>query len=349
MQEWSKMRDTVAKIDLSYLKHNYDLLTNLSQKQVFPVVKANAYGHGMVALAKEYELLGAPCVCVSSLDEALELFQTGFRLDVLIFSYVSIDDINQYHQDSFIYTVPSYEWFEKSQTLPFSVRLHLEVNTGMNRYGMKLLDTPFNFETHHLIEGVYTHFNSLVLDDLAFVQIDRFKAFVDQLVVLPKWIHVGNAPMPLIIENSWINAGRYGLALFGYRDDVQGLQPVLSLVSLINHLDRLKQGESLGYNQSYVAPCDHAFATIPIGYGDGFDMRHSIYPLYREGKPTPIIGAICMDQTMIKVGDEAGLLDEVELIGCHRNLDMISKATGISKYVLLTSLNQRIQREYIKD
>lgn len=340
------MRDTKAVIQLQALNHNFQTLKNLSDAQVFPVVKANAYGHGMLEIARAFQRLGAPLVCVSSLEEAYELVESGFDSDIMIFSYVAIEDVTAYHNDQFIYSVPSYEWFEEVQTISQKIRLHIELNTGMNRYGVKWNIKNASWETHHTIEGIYTHFSSIELNDLSFQQIDRLKHFIDNLEFMPKWIHVGNAPAALIRENQWINGVRYGLALYGYRGDIKGLQPVLSISTKINHIDTLKAGESLGYNQSYTARGNEIFATVPIGYGDGFDMRNNACPLVSLGKPFDIIGAICMDQTMIRVDDTSSMKDEIEIIGSVRTLDKISLATGITKYVLLTSLSPRIQRIY---
>lgn len=349
MHAWCKMRDTQAIIDLEILKDNYQVLQKRSGAHVFPVVKANAYGHGMIEIAHFFAAMKVPFVCVSSLDEALILDDAGCHHDILIFSHVGIDDIRQYHRASFVYTVPSYAWFQQVQKIDTKLRLHLEINTGMNRYGIKGSVDAYDFNTHHTIEGVYTHFSSLQMNDLSFLQLDRFKMFVDGLKDKPKWIHVGNCSVELIAQNQWINAARFGLGLYGYRDDVQGLNPVLNLVSSVNHVDELYQGEYLGYNQSYQASVDMRFATVPIGYGDGFDMRNYLLPLIINGNQVPIIGNICMDQVMVAVEPTVQLYDPVEIIGPDRTLSDISKATGISMYVILTSLNQRIKRVYIKN
>ena len=340
-------RDTFATIDLSKVSQNYKLLEGLSKTKVFGVVKANAYGHGSIELAKHLEALGTPFLCVSSIDEALELIENGIQNDILIFSYVSKQDIIKYHHENFAYTVTSKDWYESIKDLPMTLRLHVEINTGMNRYGIKESDINDLFQGHHIIEGVYTHFNAPSINASTLKQMEEFKKLVTKLEQDVKWIHCGNAPMEFMADNSWINGGRFGLGLYGYRLDCPQLQPVLNLTTKINHIDVLKAGDTLGYDATYTAHDDGIFAAIPIGYGDGFDLRNNTTSVYINDKAYPIVGKVCMDQTMLLIDSDVKFEDSVEIIGPHRTCFMIEKETGMSVYIQLTGLSHRLKRIYI--
>lgn len=341
------MRDTVAVINLAALSHNIDVIQKQSLKTVFPVVKANAYGHGMLDVASYLDEKSYPYICVSSIDEALKLYEERIKTPILIFSYVSKDAIKDYHRDNFVYTVTSMSHLTEIEELDFQVKLHLEINSGMNRYGIK----PINYQeinTKHEIEGVYTHFSSNEINKYTISQAKIFKDFIFSLVVKPKVVHVGNAPIDLIKDETYIHGLRLGLGMYGYRENVHNLKPVLSLSSKVNHIDTLLAGESLGYDQTYIAKNEERYATIPIGYGDGFDMRNDMSVVYINDNQYKIIGKICMDQLMVLVDNSVQINDQVELIGPSRNVLKISKDTGISPYVILTSLSERVRRQYIK-
>ena len=341
-------RDTYAQIDLNRLGLNLEVLKEQSQTDVFGVVKANAYGHGMLPIAKYLEDKNVPFLCVSSIDEALELVKHGTICDILIFSYVAADDIEAYHHEQFVYTVPSLSWFETVKDFKTPLRLHVEINTGMNRYGVKDDAIASLFNTHHTIEGVYNHFNSPQISPTTHEQLKRFKAVVDGLPKSVQWIHCGNAPLSFLAENEWINGSRFGLGLYGYRSDCGELKPILSLFSKVNHVDRLNEGDTLGYDGTYTALVNSSFASIPIGYGDGFDLRNTETDVYINNQPYTIKGKVCMDQIMVIADDAISVGNRVELIGENRTCNQIEALTGMSIYIQLTALSHRIRRIYIK-
>ncbi len=339
-------RETWADIYLNRLENNYKLLTQQSGKEIFGVVKANAYGHGEYEISKKLLEIGCPILCVSSLDEALSLTQQGINSDILIFSYVHPDDIKMYHHENYIYTVPSLDWYESIKGIETKLRLHVEINTGMNRYGIKNYSELANMAKNHSVEGIYTHFQSPVTDDTNREQLQVFKEVYEAYQGELKWVHVGNAPFDLVNDENWINGMRVGLGMYGYRSNTEGLEPVLELKSKITHLDTALVGETIGYDYSYEVKEAIHFATMPIGYADGFDRRQSHAPVWIRDQFYPIIGKICMDQTMIKVDKQCLFYDEIELIGKHRTCAYIEKLTGIIPYIQLSTLSHRIRRVY---
>lgn len=340
------LRETWAEISLDAITNNYHVMTSLTQTAVFPVVKANAYGHGDVAVSKHFETLNAPFLCVSSLFEALHLKENGIKSDILIFSYVNPDIIALHLDDQFIYTVPNMEWINHVQRLGLRLRLHVEVNVGMNRYGIRHKDDLITIARNNNIEGIYTHFQRAEDTDTTRKQFERFKELVMSLPSTPHWVHVGNAHLNLIRENTWINGFRSGLALYGYREDTPELIPALELYTKVTHRDNLKTGETIGYEYDFVVKNDGVFGTIPIGYADGFDMMNNQIPVFINDKPYDIVGKICMDQAMVHLDETVKFYDTVELIGPNRKLQNLSKLTGVSLYKLMTDLKERIHRIY---
>lgn len=212
-----------AEIDLDLLEDNYKHLSNLTQKQVFGVVKDNAYGHGALTVARKLSDLGIAVLCVFSLKEAIELRESGIETDILIFAFVEPELIAQSVHYNFIYTVPSLEWFESLRGFDFKLRLHIEINTGMNRIGLKTADdVKAVLNSHHAIEGIYTHFGNPENIEVGQQQVKAFQKILTEIDHSFEWVHLGNAPVEIVRESGFVNAGRFGLGMYGYRDGVQG-------------------------------------------------------------------------------------------------------------------------------
>lgn len=334
-------RETIAYIELNKINENIKILETKTNKTVLPVIKANAYGHGDQEVVDIFQS-NVPFFCVSSMDEALKVETDK---DILIFSYVDPEMIQRYHQENFIYTVTSIAWLESVKDL--KLRLHIAVNLGMNRVGIKntsqiekILESP------HKIEGIYVHFPSNSLIEKAKKHLEVFEALVESVEYEFEWIHLGNAPVELIKKAKIVNSARFGLAIFGYRNDVPELKPVLSLYSKIIHIDELKKGDTVGYDYSYTAQQDAHFGLLSIGYADGLDMRNNLLSAYSEGLRLPIIGKICMDQSMLLLDEKSRIGDWVELIGPHRTPFDIQKVCAVTVYQTLSGLRNRIHREY---
>lgn len=340
-------RETWAEVSLDNLKHNYLEIKRSSNKEIFPVLKANAYGHGDIKVGHFLQSLDVKIFCVSSLDEAMHLEANGITTDIMIFSYVSPLKIKETQSFNYIYTVANQQWIQEVEELGLSLRMHLEVNVGMNRYGFKTLDVINQVSKNHRLDGIYMHFQRPEVSETSVKQLSKFKEILDSLDCKPQWVHVGNASFELIKDKAWINGARLGLGLYGYREDVPDLKPVMSLFTRITHLDYLLSGETVGYEYSYEVQEAAYYGTIPIGYADGFDMSNSKLPLYINGEPFNIVGKICMDQTMLKLDDGVKFYDVVEILGPHRTLKDISTACQKSLYCLLTDVKERIDRVYV--
>lgn len=339
-------RETKALISLRAILNNYQQIKNQSGKHVLTVLKANAYGHGDIEVAKALENYDKQLMCVSSLDEAIHLRENGVQSEILIFSYVNPCSIHKLEENSFIYTIPNMEWIKEIERLNLKLRLHLEINLGMNRYGLQDINDIKTIASNHKLEGIYFHFQDSKHSKHNIETLKKFKDIVDSLDTKPKCIHVGNASLDLVKNESWINGFRSGLGIYGFREDIKGLVPALTITTKLTHKVFLHKGETVGYDFDYIVPEDGWYGTIPIGYADGFNMDNAHLPVIIGGKEYPIVGKICMDQTMIRIDDTVSFYQDVEILSENRNLKKISAATNRSIYNLLTDISPRIERVY---
>lgn len=339
-------RPTYIHISLDNLKDNYDTLVNKTTKPIMGVVKANAYGHGDIEISRFLQELGTPFLCVSSMDEAQRLAQAGITQDILIFGYVSPEEMINENRDQFVYTITSMKWYQEYKQLNIKRRVHLEINSGMNRVGIKHTQDILTILKNIEVEGIYTHFQSVGDIQRSKEQEKVFNNILEQIPNLPKWIHFGNAPLSIIKDNPYVNISRLGLGIYGYRVDAPELKPVLSLYSEIIHTDTIEAGESIGYDETYIYPAKGLFGTVPIGYADGILPNQHDLPFYIQDTYTPIVGKICMDQTMIDIPTDTQKGTTVEVMGPHRTLTQISNASEVSIYIILSSLSFRLMRKY---
>lgn len=341
-------RETKALVNLDNLVFNYRKYKEDTRLEVFAVVKANAYGHGDIEVAKRLELEGVKVLCVSSLDEAIHLKEAGIKTDILIFSYVDPKYVELHNTPQFIFTIPSRYWFDKVNEIDQELRLHLKINTGMNRVGVKHLEDALHIikNTHHKIEGLYTHFSSSDEDNTVLDrQLKVFENFIERLDYPFKWIHASNTHASNRAHSKHINAMRLGIGLYGYELNNHSLKQVLSLYTKVIHLETIQKGEAVGYNETYFATNEIKVATVPIGYGDGLDMRHKFVII--NHRKYPIIGKVCMDQMMIQVDDSVKMGDLVSILSDEHTYKDILKESSIMPYLVMTVLSSRVPREYI--
>lgn len=339
---------TWIEIDLKKLAHNYHHLEKITEKPVFGVVKDNAYGHGDVAIAQELCRQGVKILCVFSVEEAVHLRANGVECDILVFGFTPRAKIEEHSDLNLIYTAPSIEWYETILDLSITVRLHLEINTGMNRIGLREKEDVISIlKGPHQVEGIYTHFGNPTNIKIGEKQLARFERLLRYLKFSFTWVHVGNAPVELIKNTPYVNASRFGLGIYGYRDGISGLAPVLSLYTEIDYISTVEKGETIGYDYTYEVKEDLLLGTIPVGYANGFDVRNAALDVIIDGEWVCVLGKICMNQMMIKLSDTHLIHARVELIGSTRTAHLIHEKTGIMPYILLTCLSSNIERIYV--
>ena len=350
-------RRTYAEINLDALEHNVRTLYNYHQKNLIAVIKANAYGHGDVMVARHLESIGITMCAVATLDEAINLRLNGIKLDILCMGYVEAVDVHLALEHNIILTLVSLDWIQK--LIGYSVnslRVHLKIDTGMNRLGIKEIHQVHQAlaiadSLSIIIEGIYTHFSSS--DDPTSPQTSKqYESFNNLLKSLHrdfKWIHSANSGAVVNFPTPNCNAVRIGLSLYGYSEYPINLKPVMKLYASLLDIKSVNKGESVGYSANYIAKDNELIGTIGIGYADGLHRSIQGFHCSIQDVDCEYVGRICMDLSMIRLDKTYPIGTVVEIIGDHVNAKGIAKHMGTIVYELLAQLNGRIPRVYIKD
>lgn len=336
------------EVDLNRLETNYHRLSTFySDKMIFPVVKANAYGHGMLPIARFYESLGVPMLCVSSVYEAKALLESGIKTDILIFGWTDPRLMKKYAHPQIIYTLSSLHMYEQIANHSIPYRLHIKINSGMNRVGFKNVDELKHIlkEDKHHYEGIYTHLPSNQKTRQTEKLFEDFLTLVDSLETKFKWVHTGNTNPGYVIDSQQINAVRHGMACFGYNDYVE-VNPILSLYAPIEYVTSIQEGDTVGYDFSYQAKKDEWIVSIPLGYAHGFFQEQDRLAFYLNGEKLSLVGKVCMDQSMLKAEKRIQEGHRLCVYGKERSLFDLSQKTNKSHYELLTQLSPSIPRIY---
>ncbi len=357
-----------ASISFPDLDHNLQSIRSYLKpaSRILVAIKANAYGHGAVAMAKELERLGIDYFGVATATEALELRQAGLDTPILIFSPV-YDAIPELIDQAISLTVVdehSLELIQRQAHKP--ARLHLKVDTGMGRLGQDRktaisLAQRIDSDRDLILHGVWTHFASSddAIGSYTQTQLEEFNQFLADLSqqhIPVNLVHAANSAAIFAYPESHFDMVRPGIAVYGYHSSPYiaslepSLKPILTLTAPVTFVKRVKAGTSISYSGLWQAKQDTTIATVRIGYADG-------YPRLLTGKARvlvhnqlcPIAGRICMDQLMVDVGNmEVAVGDTVTLFGSGElTAEMLGASIGTISYELLTSLSPRVERRYL--
>ncbi|MBO5939491.1 MAG: alanine racemase [Clostridia bacterium] len=373
-------RRSWAEIDLERAEQNYlALKENISPKcKICCVIKANAYGHGAVPMAKLYEKLGADYLAVSNIEEALQLRENRIALPILILGYTPEECASILAEHKITQCVYSYDYgtrlADAAKRAGVQLKIHIKLDTGMGRIGFLYRKNGAD-ELNQVIEicqrkeffpeGIFTHFATA--DDPSeegeeFTEEQRllFEQSVEYLAGQGLTFdirHCANSAATLKNSAPSFNMVRLGIVLYGLASQLPGateLSPVMTLKSVISHIKELEVGESVGYGRRFLAAERRRIATVPIGYGDGFwrANRRTCGGMLVKGEYAPIVGNVCMDQTMLDVTDlPCNVGDEVTVFGADErcSAEAIAKRNETISYEIVCSLNQRVPRCFLKN
>ncbi len=357
-----------ATIRLSALAHNLSRVrSRLSpETQILAAVKANAYGHGSVQVARFLEGQGVNWFGVATAEEALELRGGGVGANILVLTpvYKAIRELVDYEVSLTVADEASLETLERALGEK-PARVHLKVDTGMNRLGLgarEALALALRLEQakNVTLEGVWTHFAASDTEDRSFTlgQLEAFAAFLESLQrsgVEPSFVHAANSAAIFAYPEAAFTLVRPGIALYGYHSSPfvagleKGLQPALTLSAPVTFVKRVPAGASVSYSTLWQAPRDTTIATVRIGYGDGYPrLLTGKAEVVLQGELRPVAGRICMDQLMVDAGDLVVQIgDRVTLFGPGAlDAEVLAARIGTISYELLTSLGSRVERVY---
>lgn len=318
------------ELDINNLYHNIDVMTGMlpPKCQLMPAVKANAYGHGAVPVAKALQKHGIENYCVASASEGVKLRSHGIHGNILVLGYTEPESFSLLSLYNLTQTVVDYEYACLLNSLGRKLPVHIAVDTGMHRLGIPVNDTGHIhdvFEMKNLtVTGIYTHLctadgESQSEQEYVGLQAERFNRIMDEI-----YENGYNPKTHILSSYGLLNYGelggdyvRAGIALYGFGNSE--LRPVLSLKARVASVRNLKKGESAGYGMAYTAKNDTAIAALSIGYADGIPRSLScgVGRVLINGQALPIIGKICMDQILVETGKVADIKpgDTAVLIG----------------------------------
>lgn len=365
-----------AYINLDAIEHNIKALYNHmpEPKPIMAVIKANGYGHGSVEIANRLEKMS--CVfgyAVATAEEAITLRSNNITKPILILGYTFSDDYERLIASDVMLTVfdikSAADINEVATKLNTKAKVHLKVDTGMSRIGVKPdnsgLDVALAVSDFSNIEinGVFTHFaraDELNLDN-ANNQLDKFLYFVNLLKdnnINPQYIHCANSASILQIPRAQISFVRAGIVIYGLwpSDEMIGdyidLQPAMTIKSHIAYIKDIDRNVAISYGGTFISDKPMRVATVPVGYADGYprSLSNKGYVLI-NGHNANIIGRVCMDQMMIDVTNlDANVLDEVVLLGQSGDkcitAEELGNISGRFNYELVCDFTSRVPRIY---
>lgn len=369
-------RPTWAEIDLGAITHNIRELKRCltGTARLMPIIKANAYGHGIVEVARVCIKEGAEFLGVAMLDEALWLRESGIEnAHILILGYTPEEEISQAVNQGFRVTIFNYRGAEAvSRAACRSGKtgyIHLKLDTGMGRLGFYPDERSLSVieEIFHLpgvkVEGIFTHFAVADIPDKSYTcwQLGRFNDFIAQLEAKGLNIslkHAANSAALMDIPAAHLNLVRAGISIYGLQpsDEIVNrdvkLIPAMRLLSKIVMLKEVPPGYAISYGCTYVTSRNTLVATVPIGYADGYTrlLSNKVHAVVR-GQRVPGIGRICMDQCMFDVSGVEGVEegDEVILFGRPEDgitADELARVLGTINYEIVCMVGPRVPRIY---
>ncbi len=361
---------TWAEVDLDALAHNYHVLRGLAPEAKFlGLVKADAYGHGAVPVARKLETLGADMLAVACLAEAIELRQAGIAIPVLCLGQTPPELAPELLAYGVTQTVGDLETGKALSAAAVkagkTLKIHVKLDTGMGRLGFT--GPTLEEEIRALCalpgleaEGIFTHFaNADGDEEYTRQQYDDFIITINELYHEDgldfKIYHCAASAAVLNYPYTHHNMIRPGIALYGYVPDPSvadpGLRPVMTVKSRIALVRDLPAGAKISYGSTATLERDSRIAVLPIGYGDGLHRALSNRLEVRIGdRPCPVLGRICMDMCMVDVTDIPGVKagDTAQVYGPGLT-DWAAELAGTIPYELLCQLTPRVPRLYLEN
>ena len=379
------LRRTWAEIDLDALARDFQAVREAAnpQAKVCCVVKADAYGHGAVRIAREFEELGADWFAVSNLEEALQLRLGGIQKPILVLGYTPPEEaaaLSNHHISQCVYSLDyARDLSRTAEEAGVTVNIHVKIDTGMSRLGFYYQDISRDEATVQEVkaacqlpglhpEGIFTHFavsdEGKAGDAFTMQQFGCFKEMIESLLredIDFEVRHCANSAAVFDYPLSHLDMVRAGIVIYGLYPSEElrhkpDLTPVLSLRSVVSHVKTVKPGATISYGRKFTAQKEMKVATVPVGYADGYPRILSAKgaQVLIGGKRCPILGRVCMDQLMadvsalsdVKVGDTVTLIgrDGEEAI----TADELANLEGSINYEVVCGLSKRVPRVYLK-
>ena len=368
------VRPTLVEVDLRRLADNYHAIKRrVGSAKMMPILKANAYGHGLVRVARLMQELGADYIGVAVLEEGILLRENGVSLPILVLGGILGNQVPHFLEHDLTITASSAVKLEQieeaARQTGKKAKVHLKIDTGMERIGVHHYSAEPFLKTaascrHIQVEGIFSHFAGAESADLTYtrLQLERFNdvlAFYDRHTIQPpRFRHMANSGAILQLPEATFDIVRPGILLYGVypSQEVQktvSVQPALMWKSRVIYFKVIRPSDPVGYGSTWKS--DHAIraVTVPVGYGDGYfrSMSQKAQVVIR-GKRYPVVGTISMDQIVVNIeNDSAYNEDEVVLLGemngAKISCEDLAEWAGTVPYEILTNINTRVPRVYV--
>ncbi|MBN1453074.1 MAG: alanine racemase [Anaerolineales bacterium] len=369
------VRSTFVEVNLSQLSRNLQAIREkVSPAKIMIVVKANAYGHGLTEVSK-YLDPQVDYIGVAVLEEGILLREIGVQTPILVLGGIWGNQIPAYIENDLTLTAPSVERLEQidqaAETLGKKAKVHLKVDTGMERIGVHyynahtLQEAALNCK-HLEVEGIFSHFANADGADVthAQLQLERFNEvlrFYEKHSLPMPTRHMANSGGILQLPESYFDMVRPGILFYGVYPSPEversiEVQPALAWKSRVVYFKVTQPGHPVSYGSTWQSDHNVRIVTVPVGYGDGyFRSMSDKAQVVIHGKRYPQVGRICMDQIMVNIEQDSAFNgDEVILIGEAENgervtVEELAEWAGTIPYEILTNINTRVPRVYTTD
>lgn len=366
----STRRDSWVEINLNKVEHNISELKKFipTDKKILAVVKADAYGHGVLMLTPTFIATGISMLGVASLDEARQLREEGFNLPILVLGAAPIWAYDWVAQNNITISIFSQQHLQAAkqtyEKTGLKIKAHVKINTSMNRIGIspeEAIDFIKKTQNAKYIDltGIFTHFACAENENITNKQIDLFKNVVSQINKENLLIHCANTATTIAYQDKldFTNMVREGIGLYGLMPDLPektdkkpNLKQIMGLKSRIVNIHETQSGEGVSYAYTYKTNGKTKIATIPVGYADGVPRALSNKLIGKlNGQKIRQIGNITMDQMMFDItGIDANEGDIITLLDEDLSIDTWAKELNTINYELTCRLKVRLPRVYAR-
>ncbi|GHB93804.1 alanine racemase [Thermomonas carbonis] len=373
MSEIASQRPSRIVVDLDAIGHNLQAIRARVGVPVMGIVKANAYGHGLVPVARHLQAQGVDQLGVAFVEEGIALRRAGITTPILVLGGIFGPQVAQFLEHDLEITVSSLDKLRQveatAEAMGRKASIHLKIDTGMERVGVHSYSAGPFIEAAAAscwctLKGIYSHL--ACADDpgspMTGLQLERFFegcAHFERIGAPMPLRHLANSGGVLHFPDTWLDIVRPGIVLYGVLPDPASqatiaMRPALSLVSRVVFFKVVNAGNPVSYGATWQPAVDTRIVTVPVGYGDGYPRALSSRgQVLLHGQTHPLVGRVCMDQFMVDIGPQGSAYneDEVVLIGRQGDAgistEALAKRAGTIPYEILTGLNERIPREYI--
>ena len=374
--ELKSSRPAWLEIDLKALKNNYKFIRSRikNKSKIAAVVKADAYGHGAIKIAKKLDNLGVEYFCVGSPDEGVELREAGIEKPILVLAEVLESQYKDILKGNLIQTAASKKTLNSlnqyAEKMNENIKVHLKIDTGMGRIGFfpekisdifELAQNLKNIE----VEGIFSHFARAdeYNKDFSYQQLEKFKRAVKKIKRIASkdlLYHIANSAAVIDLPETSFDLVRPGIMLYGMEPSQElknknNLQPLLSFKTRVTEIRELPAGFPVSYGSTYKTKAKEKMAVLPVGYKDGYPrLLSNKGEVLINNKRVPIRGKICMGQTIVSIDhlNNVEIGDEVVLIGSQGEEEIkaaeIAEKCGTINYEIICNLSDKLEKKYLE-